>query len=255
MVTARPLLRVVGLVAILVVLGYPTQTHAESSPPLPATLYPPHTRISVVDPLSNVQMDCDWGFDCLNGEPVSTAPIFHLHTQDDLHRLSGWAQFGDASSHGSRMLFAAFASTYDQAMTNGMPGNVMAFTDFRMVLMMEGYRDLLHYPHLLPRGALGNSSVQLARSRGGDVLAMSCWTGAIEVEGVVLYRHGSPKVRRLAMDDLSRQVRALTALRAEGGSAPATYLPSSSLDTWPWSGQATHEHITDMYMTNLSSQR
>lgn len=184
-------------------------------------LYPPHTRITAVAPLSNLQMDCDWGFDCEGGKPVGTAPVFHLHTEDELHRLSRWAQFGDATGRGHRMLFALFASTYDPVPLAGLPGNIMAFTDFRSVLMLNGYRDLPRYPRLLPRGALGNSSAQLAPSRDGDVLAMSCWTGSFEVEGIVIYRHGSPTAHRLAVHNMSRQIRAaLRELGAHWSSTP-----------------------------------
>jgi hypothetical protein len=65
------------------------------APRISASLYPAHTRITQFPSLTNQQMDCDWGFACQNGQAVTSAQMFHLRTEDDLHRLSGWAQFGD----------------------------------------------------------------------------------------------------------------------------------------------------------------
>lgn len=176
-----------------------------ASPRIPASLYPAHTRITSISPLTNGQMDCDWGFACYDAIPLSNAPIFHLRTQDDLHRLSGWAQFGDGRQHHHRMLFASRYSADDAA---GMPWNVAAFSDFRGALMTSGFEELERVPRLLPRGEVGNTSAQLARSADGDVLAMACWTGSIEVEGMALYAHGSPSDRQVALRYLTREIRA-----------------------------------------------
>jgi hypothetical protein len=186
----------------------PSRTLAATPSPVPASLYPTHTRITSMDPLAKAQMDCDWGFDCHQNQPVTAVPLFHERTQDELHRLSGWAQFGDSRKPATRMLFALFAPRYSATGEDGMPGNVAAFADFRGVLIADGYTDLERYPRLLPRGVLGNTSAQRATATNNDVLAMTCWTGSIEVEGVVVYVHHNAVQRRTAMRDLARQVRA-----------------------------------------------
>jgi hypothetical protein len=197
-----------AVLVITALLGLPCSVaRASGSLPLSPNLYPAHTRVSALDPLSNVEMDCDWSFDCADNQPLTTAPVFHLHTQDELHRLSGWAQFGDRPGKTSRMLFALYASRYAAGDEQGLPWNVAAFSDFRAVLISDGYRDLNHFPALPPRGDVGNSSAQQMRSPNGDVLAMSCWVGSIEVEGVAVYSHQSIAQRTLAMRDLSRQIR------------------------------------------------
>ena len=173
-----------------------------------ASLYPPHTRITQISPLTNAQMDCAWGFACHNGQAMTDAQLFHLRTQDDLHRLNGWAQFGDGKVRGNRMMFAVFASHYDSASDEGMPWNVVAFADFRGALMSQQYQDLARPRGLLPSGQVGNTSAQLGRSPNSDVLAMSCWVGSIEVEGVVIYAHGSHAAATFASRELSRQIAA-----------------------------------------------
>lgn len=207
MLTSHPLLVAAGFLSIVLTL-IPARTLAAGVPPIAPSFYPPHTRITTIDPLSNQHMDCDWGFACHGDQPVTSAPVFHLRTQDDLHRVSGWAQFGDRRGHTTRMLFAVYASRYTAQSAEGMPWNVMAFADFRGALMAEGYEDLNHVPRLLPKGAVGNTSAQLARSVDGDVFAMTYWTGSIEAEGVVVYAHGSPAQHRLAVRDLTLQMRA-----------------------------------------------
>lgn len=104
------------------------------------------------------------------------------------------------------MLFAVYASRYSDDGSAGVPWNVLAFADFRGALMSQWYSELNHVPRLLPRGVVGNTSAQLSQSSSGDVLAMSCWTGSIEVEGVVVYAHGSVTQRNLAGRDLARQI-------------------------------------------------
>jgi hypothetical protein len=37
---------------------------------------------------------------------------------------------------------------------------------------------------------------------------MACWTGSVEVEGVVVYAHGSAMIRTLASRALTRQIAA-----------------------------------------------
>lgn len=207
MLTTHTVPRVATLTACLVLLLFPRVTHAASLTQISPSLYPPHTQISTLDPLSNSQMDCDWGFSCQGDQPVTSAPLFHLRTQDDLHRLSGWAQFGNTPGGANRMLFAVFASRYSPTAKQGMPWNVLAFSDFRAVLISDMYQEINHFPRLIPKAQVGNSSAQILQSRDGDMLAMTCWVGSIEVEGIAIYAHGSKAQHQLAVKDLSRQIR------------------------------------------------
>lgn len=76
--------------------------------------------------------------------------------------------------------------------------------------MSERYEDLPlnRVPRMVPHGAIGNISLQMARSLDGDLVAMACWTGSIEIEGTVVYVHGSKAAQRIAVRDLARQIRA-----------------------------------------------
>lgn len=194
----------------------PLQAFAGGTSRMPATLYPARTSISTIAPLSNQQMDCDWGFACHDGQPLLQSWVFHLRTQDDLHRISGWAQFGDARVHTHRMLFAVFASHYSPDASDGLPWNVAAFADFRGATLSSRYQDLEHTPRLLPQGVLGNTSVQQLRSRSGDAIAMACWVGSVEAEGIAFYTHGARDQRDIAVRSLTRQIRtAIVSLLAE----------------------------------------
>lgn len=205
---------IAAVAAVCILLPFPTL--ATGAHLIPSALYPPQTRISRLEPLSNQQMDCDWSFACHDGQPLLQSWIFHLRTQDDLHRLSGWAQFGDASVHARRILFAVFASRYGPDTSDGLPWNVAAFSDFRGATLSTRYQDLEQTPRLLPKGALGNTSVQQLRSRSGDAIAMACWVGSIEVEGIALYTHGATDQRNIAVRSLTRQMRnAAASLLAE----------------------------------------
>ncbi|HEX8918057.1 MAG TPA: hypothetical protein VF898_06120 [Chloroflexota bacterium] len=207
---------VLGLVLGIACIILPSQVLAAPSPHIAPNLYPARTRITTLTPLSNQQMDCDWGFACHDGTPVTDAPVFHLRTQDDLQRVSGWAQFGDVGHGSTRILFAVFASRYSGTDSAGLPWNTLAFADFRGALMIQGYDDLLHVPRLVPRGVVGNAGAQLVRSPNGDVYALSCWTGSIEVEGLTVYAPGSAARQRQAVRDLTRQMRAaVTAVEGE----------------------------------------
>lgn len=188
----------------------PLHTFAASAPRIPSAAYPTQTRINTLAPLSNQQMDCNWGFACHDGKPLLQSWVFHLQTQSDLHRLSGWAQFGDARVHTRRILFAVFASHYSADASDGLPWNIAAFSDFRGATLSTGYQDLEHMPRLLPNGMLGNTSVQQLRSRNADAIAMACWVGSMEVEGIAIYTHGMTDQRRIAMRSLTRQMRAAT---------------------------------------------
>ena len=207
---ARTLLPVTAL-TVTAALLFPTARFAQAAAPdpiIPVTLYPAHAAVTSVPVVSNGQMDCEWGFVCQQGQPLTQQPLFHLNTQDDLHRLSGWAQFGKSRLHEQQMLFALFGSRYSPDDSQGMPWNVHAFSDFRGALLEEGYRDADRVPRLAPQDVVANDSLQELRTRGMDILAMACWTGSIEVEGVVIFQHGSRATHRVALRSLTLQMRA-----------------------------------------------
>lgn len=195
--------------------------HAVASPsPLPANLYPARTSITSTMDLSNVEMDCTWGFVCPEGGPRPGTPLFHFRTQDAMHRTMGWAQFGDTLSRKYPMLFALYASRYGAGSDNGMPWNVRAFADFRTALIVASYTDIDPVPRLFPAGQIGVSSEQVLRSKDGDILAMACWTGSIEVEGMVIYPHRSNAAATIALRSLTNQIRlAVKSLSTSEGAA------------------------------------
>lgn len=199
------------LLSMVVPFGSALPAYARvDSSSAPGRLYPAHTRLIDLPQVTNQQMDCKWGFSCEEGQPVTSAPIFHFQVQDALHRLGGWARFGNRTGFGPTMLFALFASRYNSGNENGLPWNVSAFSDFRGALMSRGYGDLdlAHIPRLVPPGTLGNASVQLAHTADGDILAMACWTRSVEVEAIAIFVHGSMAQYRLAFRALTRQMRA-----------------------------------------------
>jgi hypothetical protein len=71
--------------------------HGVQAAPLyiPATVYPPGTHIAYRPVLTNAEMDCLWGFFC-----EGNVPLFHFQTQDQLHRVDGWAQFAGVQRRG-----------------------------------------------------------------------------------------------------------------------------------------------------------
>jgi hypothetical protein len=153
-------------------------------------------------------MDCAWGFVCQDGQPLVHQPLFHLRTQDDLHRLGGWAQFASGGVQGHHLLFALLASHYGPSDPESMPWNVQAFSDFRIALTVVGYRDVERVPRLAPKGAVANQSLQVLHSPTMTVLAMSCWTGSIEIEGTAIFHPNSVALRRVALHHLIAQMRA-----------------------------------------------
>jgi hypothetical protein len=106
--------------------------------------------------------------------------------------------------------FAVFASQYAATADRELPWNVRAFSDFRGTLLTGSFNDvpLSRVPPLIPRGTVGNVSEQFARSSKGDVVAMACWIGSVEVEGIGVFTHGSAAEERLAVRYLTRQMQA-----------------------------------------------
>jgi hypothetical protein len=214
---------ILSSLAISALALLPVGAHADVIRPLPAALYPAHTTLSTSNNVSNTQMDCDWGFTCANGAPLMQQPLFHFTTEDDLHRISGWAQFGRMRTQGKQMRFAIYASQYvDGQDAEGLPWSLRAFVDFRLTTLAHGFAELNRDPVLNPHGVLGNSGGQILRGRSQDVLALSCWAGSVEVEAVAIYAHGDHGARSIALRDLTRQAR--VAVReahnlSEGGSS------------------------------------
>lgn len=192
-----------GAIALL-----PLRAHAAATTPLAAGLYPAHTSLSVIAPLSNMRMDCSWAFICQDGHPLADQPLFHLTSEDDLHRVSGWAQFGQVHTGHGTMLFALYASRHaDGQDAEGLPWSLRAFVDFRLTTLAHGFGELNHDPILIPEGVLGNSGAQLDRGSKQDILALAAWTGTVEVEAVAVYPHGDRTMRAIAVRDLTNQVR------------------------------------------------
>jgi len=207
------LVSIAASVAALLPLG----AVAAGTPRISPRLYPVHAQLSVISPLSNQAMDCDWGFVCQRNQSLAQQPLFHLNTEDALHRVSGWAQFGQVRTNGREMLFALYVSHYaDGQDTEGLPWSLRAFADFRGTNLSHGFSELTHDPVLVPHGVLGNSGAQIARSPSEDVLALSCWAESIEVEAVAIYVHGSRGARTLALRDLTRQVRSAVSQTVSG---------------------------------------
>jgi hypothetical protein len=179
-----------------------------ASPQIPARDYPAGASISFRPTLSNHQMDCLWGFFCEGG-----VPLFHLLSEDQLHRVGGWAQFAGLRQRGRiAVAFQLFASQY-QAGTDadGTPFSQEAFDDLIRVVHAHGYSVMANQPHLVPAAANGGSIAEVQRWSSNELIVMACWSGTQDVEAIVAVDHGSESVRRNALRDLTLQV-----LRAAG---------------------------------------
>jgi len=165
-------------------------------------MYPPGTLISYFPAVRNVTMDCQWGFFC-----EGNVPLFHLHPQDQLHRISGWAQYAVWRHDHKRLQFVVYASEYaDQIDLEGHPASEAAFSDFRAAIRVQHYELRRVGLPLLPEGLDGGAVVAVQRSGPDDLVAMAAWTGSREVEALTVFAHRSPTARRVALTDLSWQV-------------------------------------------------
>jgi hypothetical protein len=172
---------------------------------IPAAIYPPSAHIAYRPALTNQDMDCVWGFFC-----EGNVPLFHFATQDQLHRVDGWAQFAGWRHQGKMLMaFALFASHYAPASdTGGVPWSARAFADLRVAIRAHGYAPLRHLPRLMPATDRGGSLAELESSGGSDLVVMACWTGSLEVEAIAMYDHHSLWAQRTALTDLTLQVQA-----------------------------------------------
>ncbi|HLJ67430.1 MAG TPA: hypothetical protein VKX16_08725 [Chloroflexota bacterium] len=209
--TVHRLVRIARFVLATSVLCGALQTIGAqaSSGPLPATLYPARTKITYFPTLSNAQVDCQWGFDCVGGSGPALDPLFHSLTQDELHRTGGWGQEGSVNARDRLLLFFLFVSQYDAGMgPDSVPWNVEAFRDLRLTTHEYGYLRLAPAPHLLAGVGTGGVITRYLHTGVYDTLLLACWTGSMDVEALALYDHGASKERALALRDLVRQVRA-----------------------------------------------
>jgi hypothetical protein len=177
--------------------------HADALP-IPATRYPSGTRITYFPAVSNATMDCQWGFIC-----EGNVPLFHLQLQDQLHRITGWAQYAVWNHSHKKMQFVVYASQYAPDIDlERRPWSRAAFDDFRAAIHAQGYKPLRDEPSLLPKGGDGGTVAALQRSGPDDLIVVAAWTSSHEVEAIAVFSHRSPGARRVALTYLARQVRA-----------------------------------------------
>ena len=196
--------RVTAIGAALVVAILSSTIAANAAKPrIPASYYPAGTHITYFATLSNHRLDCMWGFFC-----EGQLPLFHVQTQDQLHRTSGWAQYATWRRHHEKMQFVVYGSTYAAgADSAGTPWSQAAFDDLLLATHVNGYLPLRHMPRLLPATAPGGSIAELQLSGSLDLVVMACWTGSQEVEAIVVFDHRSSSDRKMALRDLAQQVR------------------------------------------------
>jgi len=193
------------LTILAVVAGWAPSGVQAASLRVPAMLYPGGAHISYQSVLSNEQMDCMWGFFC-----EGNVPLFHFATQDQLHRVDGWGQFAGLRRHGRMVIgFELFVSRYAPASdAEGVSWSARAFADLRAAIYAHGYITLRHLPRLVPAADSGGYLAELEPSSDYDLVVMGCWTGSLEVEGIVMYDHHSPWAQHTALTDLTLQVKA-----------------------------------------------
>jgi hypothetical protein len=193
------------LLVLLAVLAYltPREVYA-ASPLLPAAVYPPGAHIGYRPALTNVQMDCMWGFVCEGGH----IPNFHFSGQDALHRLSGWGQFAGIQHRGrTTMAFELFISRYDPIPDDsGTSWSERAFLDLRAALHAQGYVRDGRDETLLPSVQSSGTFVAGQSLGRQDLVVMAVWSGNLEIEGIGLYNHRPPAARQTARTSLALQI-------------------------------------------------
>jgi hypothetical protein len=197
---------------------------------IPAGLYPAGSHVVYQPTLSNHQMDCAWGFFC-----EGNIPLFHYFTQDQLHRIGGWAQSASARPHGAMMAFQLFASRYDpQVSDDGTPWSERAFQDLATITHDHGYRLLSSLPAVMSDTASGGVLAESKHSGAAILVVLACWSGSVEIEAIALADRRSPAAARTALTDLTRQVTgalgrtsASVSQQAEGAGAYFALSPAS----------------------------
>lgn len=194
-----------GAILVLTLVGlacWPvTPAHAQVLP-LPAGAYPSHTRLTYYPDWTNRQFDCNFGWFC---DGVNDRPFLHLLTQDALHRMSGWAVWGEWQ--GDRMGFELYSSVYsDQQAPDSVPWNRHASADEQLALLgLRQARAARTTPMLLPDGVQGGTFAASVDRPGWHVLFLTVWWGPEhEVEAAALY---PPREKGRARRYLAEQVR------------------------------------------------
>jgi hypothetical protein len=150
------------VVLLLVVLGFaaasPSQGVQAAPARIPAAAYPWGAHIGFHPVLTNVEVDCMWGFLLCEGN----LPNFHVRTQTELHRISGWGQFAGIQRRGrTTMAFELFVSRYAPVpQETGTAWSERAFLDLQAALHAQGYHLDRRNAALLPAARAGALSWQ-----------------------------------------------------------------------------------------------
>jgi hypothetical protein len=186
----------------IVITAMPRPASA-AQPVIPASVYPSGAHITYRPVVSNADLDCLWGFFC-----DGNVPLFHFQTEDQLHRSGGWAQFaGVPRGRHTRMAFELFVSAYGATDSAGAPWSERAFLDLRAALHDHDYHPAHRASGLLPAVRDGGTFVVVERSGSRDLAVMAYWAGSLEIEGIVMYAHGSAAARQVAWSSLALQIR------------------------------------------------
>ena len=160
-----------SLISLLIVLSWtmapPSRGVQAAAPRLPAAIYPPGAHIGYRPALTNAEMDCLWSFFC-----EGNVSVFHGATQDQLHRVAGWAQFAGVQHHGrTTMAFALFVSYYDSVPDEaGIAWSKQAFLDLEAALQAHGYHRDRRNTAFLPAVPQGGTLVAMQPSGKQDLV-------------------------------------------------------------------------------------
>jgi hypothetical protein len=170
---------------------------------IPAATYPPGAHIASRPVVSNRQMDCLWGFFC-----EGNVPLFHFQTQDQLHRVDGWAQFAGVQHRGrTTMAFELFVSRYDPVPDEtGTSWSERAFLDLQATIRARGYLLDRRDKDLLSAAREGGTFVAVQHLGKQDLIVMASWSGTLEIEGIAFYDHQPSAARQIAWGSLARQM-------------------------------------------------
>jgi hypothetical protein len=188
--------------AVIVGLLAPGLARA-ARPGLPARYYPAGVHLHYDANLSNSELDCAWGFYCEVG-----IPLYHLHAQDALHRIDGWAQYAAWRGLHAHMEFALFASRYEDGTdANGTPWSLDALNDLRATMRAYGgYRAMRHAFPFADAGASGDSLAVVQDAGDVDIVVVAHRVDQFETEAIAVFSHGASSIRRAALTFLGRQV-------------------------------------------------
>jgi hypothetical protein len=202
---------VTGLAAVLAAGAVPASA---ATPPVPSSDYPPTTHLRYFPDWTNRQFDCNFGWECDAG-----VPFLHTRTEDQLHRVGGWAMWGEW--HGDVMGFELYSSTYDPgAAAESTPWSEYAAEDEHGTLMaLNQGLEAITVPAVLPCNTPGRTFAVWVNNGAWHVLFITvAWGGTKEIESAALY----PLKRKWeARRYLIKQVRAAV-LAAESMSASTT---------------------------------